>query len=69
MATKAALEKRLSGLEAKTKPKMIETLADWVLWLANSNEGEERPPLSEEMEDCFKSLAEKAERRKQEGES
>ena len=53
MATRAALEKRLAGVEAKSKPKMISTLADFVLFIANRQDGEEWPPLSPEMAELF----------------
>ena len=57
MVTKSAFERRLTEIEAKTKPKTIETLADWVLWLANRREGEESPPVSPIMQDMFDKLA------------
>jgi hypothetical protein len=59
MATKSVIERRLSGLEAKMKPKRIETLADWVLWLARRERYGDtgaRPQLSPEMEECLSKL-------------
>ena len=67
MVTKGALEKRLAELEAKMAPKRIETLADFVLFIANRREGEEWPPLSPEMEDLFDRSAEGAERHDEDG--
>jgi hypothetical protein len=52
MATKSAIERRLSDLETKMQPKKIETLADWVLWLARRERYGDtgpRPPLSPEI--------------------
>lgn len=52
MTTKSAIERRLSDLETRMKPKRIETLADWVLWLARRErygDSGPRPPLSPEM--------------------
>ena len=59
MVTRAALAKRLADLEAKTKPKRIETLADWVLWLANRREGEPRPPMDPGLEEVLYNFSEK----------
>ena len=65
MATRSALEKRLCNLETKSKPKMISTLADYVLFIANRQDGEEWPPLSPEMQGVFDNLAKKGERHKE----
>lgn len=56
MTTSAGIEKRLAKLEAKTKPKTIATLADWVMFIANRKPGEPWPPVSpaiQEMMDNF----------------
>jgi len=53
MATRHGLEKRLADIETKSKPKMISTLADYVLFIANRQDGEEWPPLSPEMAELF----------------
>jgi len=52
MVTKSSIERRLSKLETKMKPKRIETLADFVLWAARRDRfGDDTPmpPLSPEM--------------------
>jgi hypothetical protein len=52
MVTKSSIERRLSKLETKMKPKRIETLADLVLWAARRDRfGDDgpMPPLSPEM--------------------
>jgi len=52
MVTKISIERRLSTLETKMKPKRIETLADLVLWVARRDRfGDDgpMPPLSPEM--------------------
>jgi len=46
MVTRSAIEKRLSELEAKTRPKTIETLADFVLWMANKRPGDVMPEMN-----------------------
>ncbi len=40
MNLKAGLEKRLKALEAIAKPKMISTLADFVMWAASDSDEE-----------------------------
>lgn len=61
MASKSAIEKRLADVEAKARPKKIETLADFVRYMAAKQRyGVEvvgpSPPLSPEMEACFERL-------------
>ena len=63
MATSAAIDKRLAKLEAKTRAKTIETLADYVLFIANRKPGEPWPPVSPEIADIFVGLREKAKTR------
>lgn len=59
MVTRVALEKRLSELEAKIQPKRIDTLADWVMWIAHRREGEPRPPMDPGLEEVLYEISEK----------
>jgi len=59
VATSAGIKKRVEALEAKAKPKMIETLADYVKWIANRKPGEKRPPMTPVMESFFDDFNEK----------
>jgi len=47
---KAGIERRIRALEAERGPATIQTLRDYVVWLANREEGEERPPMDPELE-------------------
>jgi hypothetical protein len=47
MVTKSAIERRLSDLETKMKPKKIETLADWVRWIARRERFGDDGPMPE----------------------
>lgn len=58
MTTSAAINKRLDKLEARTKPKRIETLADWVRFIANRKPGEPWPPVNPVIEEAMSSLHE-----------
>lgn len=58
MVTRAAIEKRLAAIEAKTKPKRIETLADWVMWVAHAQPGEPRPPMDPDLEEVLYNFTE-----------
>ncbi len=46
---KAGIERRIRALEAERGPATIRTLRDYVVWLANREEGEERPPMDPEL--------------------
>ena len=61
MATRSALEKRLADLEAKTKPKRIETLADFVIWMAHKQPGDPIPEMKPVLEAGLASFSEKVE--------
>lgn len=56
MTTSAAINKRLDKLEAKTKPKRIETLADWVRFIANRKPGEPWPPVNPVISEAMANL-------------
>lgn len=45
-----SLRSRLEDLEAERGPATIRTLRDYVVWMANREEGEERPPMDPELE-------------------
>jgi len=47
---RAGIERRIRALEAERGPATIQTLRDYVVWLANREEGEERPPMDPELE-------------------
>ena len=47
---KAGIERRVRALEAERGLATIQTLRDYVVWLANREEGEERPPMDPELE-------------------
>lgn len=57
MVTSAGIEKRLSALEEKTAPKRIETLADWVMFIANRKPGEPWPPINPVIDEVMRDLA------------
>lgn len=59
MTTSAAIDKRLSKLEAKTRPKRIETLADWVMFIANRKPGEPWPPVDPAIDEAMANLGKK----------
>ena len=47
---RAGIERRIRALEAERGPATIQTLRDYVVWLANREEGEDRPPMDPELE-------------------
>ena len=47
---KASLERRIRALEAERGPATIQTLRDFVVWMATREEGEESPPMDPELE-------------------
>ncbi len=47
---KAGIERRIRALEAERGPATIRTLRDYVVWLADREEGEARPPMDPELE-------------------
>lgn len=65
MTGRAAIERRLSELEAKTKPKRIDTLADWVLFIANRRPGEPWPPVNPVIEEAMSNLQKNCEAKNQ----
>jgi hypothetical protein len=54
------LERRLARF--RQGPATIRTLRDYVVWLANREEGEERPPMDPELEAMLSNFAAGAER-------
>jgi len=47
---RAGIERRIRALEAERGPATIQTRRDDVVWLANREEVEERPPMEPELE-------------------
>jgi hypothetical protein len=60
---KAGIERRILALEAERGPATIRTLRDYVVWVANREEGEERPPMDPELEELLYNFTEGCKRK------